>query len=146
MIKSFKRKPSIPTSIILPNSLIPPFGKIYHSSIPMNFGEGCIPIPSTPLKGWGSNYAIVQIDSTSHPEVFCKKDVLKNFSKFAGKHLCQSIFLNKAASLRPATLLKRDSGRCFLVKHAKFLRTPFLQNTPGGCFFICDGKLYSNSP
>ena len=41
----------------------------------------------------------------SHPDVFYKKDVLKNFAKFAGKHLRQSIFLNKVAGLRPATLL-----------------------------------------
>ena len=25
-------------------------------------------------------------------EVFCKKGVLKNFAKFTGKHLCQSLF------------------------------------------------------
>ena len=28
-----------------------------------------------------------------------KKGVLKNFSKFTGKHLCQSLFFNKAADL-----------------------------------------------
>ena len=27
------------------------------------------------------------------PEVFYKKVVLKNFAKFTGKHLCQSLFL-----------------------------------------------------
>ena len=41
-------------------------------------------------------------------EVFCKKGVFKNFAKVTGKHLCQSLFLNKVAGL------------------AKFLRTPFL--------------------
>ena len=34
------------------------------------------------------------------PEVFCKKGVLRNFAKFTGKHLCQSLFLNKVAGLR----------------------------------------------
>ena len=34
-------------------------------------------------------------------EMFYKKDVLKNFSKFTGKHLYQSLFLNKVAGLRP---------------------------------------------
>ena len=29
------------------------------------------------------------------PEVFCKKGVLRNFAKFTGKHLCQSLFLIK---------------------------------------------------
>ena len=56
---------------------------------------------------------------SSRPEVFCKKGVLRNFTKFTGKHLCQSLILktpvpeshfNKVAGLRPATLLKRDSG------------------------------------
>ena len=39
------------------------------------------------------------------PEVFYTKRVLKNYEKFTGKHLCQSLFFNKG--LRPATLLKK---------------------------------------
>ena len=31
----------------------------------------------------------------SPPEVFCKKGVLKNFAKFTGKHLCQSLIFNE---------------------------------------------------
>ena len=27
------------------------------------------------------------------PEVFCKKGVLRNFAKFTGKYLCQSLLL-----------------------------------------------------
>ena len=27
----------------------------------------------------------------------CEKRVLRNFTKFTGKHLCQSLFLNKVA-------------------------------------------------
>ena len=50
------------------------------------------------------------------PEVFCKKGVLRNFAKFARKHLCQSLFFNKVAGLRPATLLKKRLWhRCFSV-------------------------------
>ena len=45
----------------------------------------------------------------SYPEVFCKKGVLRNFAKFTGKHLWQSLFFNEVTGLRPATLLKRDS-------------------------------------
>ena len=41
-----------------------------------------------------------------------KKDVLRNFAKFTGKHLCQRIFFNKVAI-------------CFPVNFAKFLRTSF---------------------
>ena len=36
---------------------------------------------------------------SSCPEVFCKKGVLRNFTKFIGKHLCQSLLFNKAAGL-----------------------------------------------
>ena len=39
---------------------------------------------------------------SSRPEVFCNKDVLRNFAKSTEKHLCQSLFLNKVASLREA--------------------------------------------
>ena len=34
-------------------------------------------------------------DRSSRPEVFCKKRVLRNFTKFTGKHLCQSLFFTK---------------------------------------------------
>ena len=47
------------------------------------------------------------IDRSSCPEVFCKKGFLESFTKFTGKHLCQSLFFNKDADLRPATLLKK---------------------------------------
>ena len=30
--------------------------------------------------------------NSSRPEVFCKKDVLANFAKLTGKHLCQGLF------------------------------------------------------
>ena len=33
-------------------------------------------------------------------EVFCKKGVLINFEKFAGKHLCQSLFYLKLKSVQ----------------------------------------------
>ena len=57
---------------------------------------------------------------SSHPEMFCKKDSLKFFSKFIGKHLYPGLFFNKVAGLRPSTLLK------------KRLCNIFLENTSGG--------------
>ena len=48
---------------------------------------------------------------SSHPELFCKKGVIRNFAKFTGKHLCQSLFFNKVSGLRPANLSKRGSGK-----------------------------------
>ena len=68
---------------------------------------------------------------SSCPEVFCKKGVLKNFTTSTRKHLCQSLFFNKVAGLRPVTLLKeRLWPRCFLMNFTKFLRKPFLKKTP----------------
>ena len=67
---------------------------------------------------------------SSHQRCSAKKGVLRNFAKFTGKHLCQSTFFNKVAGLRSATLLKKILWhRCFPVNFAKFLKTPFLQNT-----------------
>ena len=37
----------------------------------------------------------------SHQRCFIKKDILRNFTKFTEKHLCQSLFFNKVADLRP---------------------------------------------
>ena len=49
-----------------------------------------------------------RFNKSSHLKVFCRKGVLRNFAKFTWKHLCQSLFLNKVAGLRP--------GGCFWVK------------------------------
>ena len=46
-------------------------------------------------------------------EVFCKNGALRNFAKFTGKHLCQSLIFNKVA------------GGASLTTH----------NTTGGCFW-----------
>ena len=60
------------------------------------------------------------------PEVFCTKVVLKDFGKFLGKYLCQSLCFNKVVSLIPGTLLKeRLCYKCFPVNFPKFLRTSF---------------------
>ena len=50
---------------------------------------------------------------SSRPEVFCKKGVLRNFAKFTGKHLRQSLLLNEVFK-------KRLWHRCFPVNFAKF--------------------------
>ena len=52
-------------------------------------------------------------DGSRHPEVFCKKGVLRYYAKFTGKNLCQSLFFNNVAGLRLKAcnvIKKRDSG------------------------------------
>ena len=44
------------------------------------------------LKGTLLRFRFLQQKRRSHQEVFCKNGVLKNFAKFTGKHLYQSIF------------------------------------------------------
>ena len=44
---------------------------------------------------------------SSRPEVFCKKGVLRKFTKFTGRHSCQSLFFNNVAGLRPEAFLHR---------------------------------------
>ena len=34
---------------------------------------------------------VISSTRSSRPEVFCKKGVLRNFTKFTGKHLCQNL-------------------------------------------------------
>ena len=45
-----------------------------------------------------NSFTFVDLIKSSHPEVFCKKAVLKNLVKFTGKHLCQSLYDNMIKS------------------------------------------------
>ena len=46
------------------------------------------------LIGWLNKPSV----RSSRPDMFCKKGVLRNFTKFARKHLCQNHFLAKLQS------------------------------------------------
>ena len=86
-------------------------------------------------------------DRSSHRRCSVRKVVLRKFAKFTGKHLCQSLFFNKVASLRPVTLLKKRLWhRCFPVNFAKFLRIVFLQNTSGRLLLQVRLKSMLNAP
>ena len=60
---------------------------------------------------------VLVMNRSSRPDVFCKKGVLRNFAKFTGKHLFQSLSFNKVAGLK----LWR---KCFPVNFVKISRTP----------------------
>ena len=69
---------------------------------------------------------------SSHRRCSVRRGFLRNFAKFSGKYLRQSLFFSKVAGVRPATLLKKRLWhRRFPMNFAKFLRTPFLWNTTG---------------
>ena len=60
----------------------------------------------------------LSLPKNSRPEVPCKKGALRNFAKFTGKHLWQSLFFNKVAGLRNVNFAK------FHQKNISFNRTP----------------------
>ena len=77
------------------------------------------------------NYVLLKyspyISGKQPSEMFYKKRCSWNFAKFTGKHLCQILFFNKVAGLRPkpvTSLTKRLWHGCFPIDFAKFLRTP----------------------
>ena len=55
-------------------------------------------------------------------EVCYKKVVFRNFTKFTRKHLCQSLFFNKVASLRPATLFKKRLAQAFSCEFCEIFK------------------------
>ena len=72
-----------------------------------------------------------QNNRSSRPKVFCKKGALGNFTKFAGKHLCQSFFFNKVTGLRPATLRKKRLWhKCFICEFCEILKNTYYFRTP----------------
>ena len=69
----------------------------------------------------------ISINRSSHQRCFLIKGVPRTIVKFTGKHLCQSLFFNKVAGLRPTTIFKTKLWhRCFPVNFAIVLRTVFI--------------------
>ena len=82
---------------------------------------------------------------SSHQRCSARKGLLRNFSKFTGKHLCQVLFYNKVGDSKPATLSKmRLWHRCFPMNFAKFIRTPFHRTPLNYCFSTIQHFLAEN--
>ena len=76
-------------------------------------------------------------------KLFSKKCVLRNFAKFTGKHLYQSLFLNKVAGLRPATLLKEALAQAFSCEFCEISKNTFSYRTlPGGASDAMQNLVY----
>ena len=70
---------------------------------------------------------------SSLTEVFCKKGVLRNFTKFTGKHLYQSLFFNKVAGLRPqaCNFIKKETlAQAFSYEYCEISKNTFSHRTP----------------
>ena len=71
----------------------------------------------------------VELHRSSHRRCSKKTGVPQHFAKLTRKHLPQSLFLNKTAGPRTATLIKKRLWhRCFPVNFIKTLRAPILKN------------------
>ena len=94
--------------------------------------------PDYSFSSAASNSSLIR----SHQRCSMKEGVLRNVTKFTGKHLCQSLFFNKVAGSRHATLLKKRLWhRRSPVSFMKFLRTPFLLNTSGWLFLFDNPRM-----
>ena len=51
--------------------------------------------------------------------------VPRNFTKFTRKYMCQSLFFNKVAGLKPATLLKKVLAQVFSCEFCKISKNTF---------------------
>ena len=59
--------------------------------------------------------------------MFCEKGVLRNFAKFAGKHLCQSLFFNKVAG----NIIKKETlAQVFSCEFCEISKNTFCYRTP----------------
>ena len=60
---------------------------------------------------WLRKFMVIPFSQSRRNRRRCsvRKGVLRNFVKFTGKHLCQSLFFNTVAGMGPATLFKKET-------------------------------------
>ena len=65
-------------------------------------------------------------------EVFCKKGALRNFAKFTGKHLCQTLFFNTVAGLpKSCNLIKKETlVQVFSCESCEISKDTFFHKAP----------------
>ena len=64
-----------------------------------------------------TRWLLVSVIRSSRPEVFCKKGILRNFTKSTRKYLCRSLFFNKACN-------------CIKEEFCEISKNTFLHRTP----------------
>ena len=89
---------------------------------------------------------------SSRPDVFCKKDVLRNFAKFTGKYLRQSLFFNKVQQacnfIKKETLAQVFSCKFCKISNNTSYRTPLVAASVLYSFmlvFLFFGRRYDKS-
>ena len=74
-------------------------------------------------KSWG-------MVKSNRPEVFCEKGVSKNFAKFTGKHLRQSLFLIKLQAWGLQLYWKETLTQVFSCEFCELFNDTFFHRTP----------------
>ena len=67
---------------------------------------------------------------SKRPEVFCKKGILRNFIKFTGKHLHQSLFLINCWPKAHNFIKKESLAQVFSCEFSEIFKNTFLYRTP----------------
>ena len=79
-------------------------------------------------------HTVIQSEETvcrsSRPKVFCNKDVLLNFTKFKGKHMCQSLFLTKLQASACNFIKKETLALVFSCEFCEISRSTVSYRTP----------------
>ena len=70
---------------------------------------------------------------SSRPDLFCKKGVLRNFTKFTGKHLCQSPYFNNFIKIE--FLAQVFSCQFYEISKNTFFHRIPLVDASAVCFF-----------
>ena len=83
-----------------------------------------------------SSYKIFR---NSRREVFCKNGVLRNFAKFTGKHLCQTLFFNKVDFIKKMALAQVFSCEFWRTLFQEISKNTFSCRTP--LVFVSESSL-----
>ena len=89
------------------------------------------------------------LSKSSHQRCSVEKGVLRNFAKFTGKHLCQSLFFNKVAGAACNFIKQEILAQVFSCEFCEISENTFftehLRTTASGCrvfFFIVPEKAF----
>ena len=70
-------------------------------------------------------------DRSNRRRCFVKKDVLRIFAKFTGKHLCQSLLFNKKPGASCLQLIKKETlAQVFAREFCEISKSTLLHGTP----------------
>ena len=77
---------------------------------------------------------------SNRPDMFCKKDVIRNFAKFTGNHLCQCLYFNMVAGFIKIETL----AQVFPCEFCKISKNTFSYRTPPVAAFVLMKKCLLN--